>query len=49
MANKYFTMTPNICESSVRNVIHVTILEDRILRWLLGVGKFVYSNYKKTT
>lgn len=32
---KFCTMVPNICGSSMRNLLHVTILAPKILRWLL--------------
>jgi hypothetical protein len=35
----FFTVAPNICGSSVRNVLLVNILAPRILRWLLDFWK----------
>lgn len=32
---KFYTLMPNICGSSVWNMLHVTLLRPRILRWLL--------------
>lgn len=32
-------MAPNICESSVGNMVHVTLLVPRILRWFLEFSK----------
>ena len=34
-ANKLCMVAPNICGSSVCNLLHVTVLARRILRWLL--------------
>jgi hypothetical protein len=34
-ATKFCTVAPNICGSSARNLLHVTLLTPRILRWLL--------------
>lgn len=39
---KFFTMTPNTCGFLVQNLLHVTLLASRMLRWLLIFGKFVY-------
>jgi hypothetical protein len=38
---KFYMPKPNVCGSSVRNLLHVTFLVSRILRWLLDFGKFV--------
>jgi len=35
MATKLCTVAPNICGSSVWNLLHVTFLMPRILRWLV--------------
>jgi hypothetical protein len=32
---KFFMVVPNICESSVWNLLHVTLLVSQLLRWLL--------------
>jgi hypothetical protein len=39
VATKCFTVAPNICESSVWNVLHVTLLAPTVLRWLQNCGK----------
>ena len=39
MATKFHTVAPNICGSSVRNLLHVTLLAPRSLRWLLHFFK----------
>lgn len=36
---KFYMVAPNICEGSVGNVLHVTILVPRILIWLLDILK----------
>ena len=36
MAAKFFAVVPNSCESSVWNLLHVTVLAPGILRWLPG-------------
>lgn len=33
--NQFFMMAPNICGSSVWNLLHVTQLAPTILRWLI--------------
>ena len=44
----YFVVPPNICGSSVWNLLHVTLLEPRILKWLLdffwGGGGGIFSS-----
>ena len=40
-ATKLKTVMPNTCESSVRNLFHVTLLGPRILRWLPGFFFFL--------
>jgi hypothetical protein len=35
-ATELFTVVPNISESSVWNLLEITIIGPRILRWLLG-------------
>jgi hypothetical protein len=42
-ATKFCRMAPNICASSVRNWLHVTVLALRILRWLLDFCKICAS------
>ena len=37
VATKYFTVAPNICVPSARNLLQVTIMAPRILRWLLDI------------
>ena len=39
VATKLCMMAPNVCGSSVRNLLHVTLLTPRILRWLLDFWK----------
>ena len=39
MATKFCTIVPNICRSSVWNLLHVTLLAPRIWRCLLGFWK----------
>jgi hypothetical protein len=39
---KVCKVTTSICESSVRNLFHVTLLGPKILRCLEIFGKFVY-------
>jgi hypothetical protein len=39
MADKFCTVAPNTCGSSVRNLLHVTLPARRILRWLLDFLK----------
>jgi hypothetical protein len=36
---KFYTAAPNICGSSVWNLLHATLPEPRILRWLLNFWK----------
>jgi len=36
---KFYSVAPNICVSSVRNLPHVTLMAQRILRWLLDLRK----------
>jgi hypothetical protein len=43
VANNFCTVAPNICGPSVWNVLHVTLLTPRILRWLLGFWKICAS------
>jgi len=38
-ATKFFIMAPNICGPSVWNLIHVTLLTPRIIRWQLDFSK----------
>jgi hypothetical protein len=38
---QFFMVALNICGSSVWNLLHGTLLEPRILRWFLRLGKFV--------
>ena len=40
VATIFCTVTPDICGPSVCNVLHVTALAPRILRWFLIFGKF---------
>jgi hypothetical protein len=40
MATKFCAVVPNIFESSVWYLHHVTLLAPRIFRWLLGFWKF---------
>lgn len=42
MATKFCTLVPHICWSSVWDLLHVTLLMHRILRWLLHFRKFVH-------
>ena len=37
------TVAPNICEPSVRCLLHVTLLAPRILSWFLDFRKYVHS------
>lgn len=39
LATKFYMLTPNVCESSVWNMIHVTLLEPGIVWWLLDAWK----------
>jgi hypothetical protein len=39
---KYCRAAPNICWSSVWNLLHVNLLTSRILRWLLEFRKYVH-------
>jgi hypothetical protein len=39
---KFSTVAPNITESSMCNLHHVTLMAPRILRWLLDFGQFMY-------
>ena len=43
-ASKFWTVAPNIFGSS-RNLLHVSLLAPRILRWLLKFWKFVHPFY----
>jgi hypothetical protein len=43
VATKFCTLTPNIFGSSVWNMLHVTILVPKILRWLLCIWKICAS------
>jgi hypothetical protein len=36
---------PKICGSTSRNLLHVTLLSPRILRWFLDLGKFVHPSF----
>jgi len=38
---KFYMAKPNVCGSSVWNLLRITLLVSRILRWLLYFGKFV--------
>lgn len=38
-----FAVTPNICGSLFWNLLHVTFLGPRLLRWLIEFGKFMHS------
>jgi hypothetical protein len=40
VASKFCMVVPNICGSSVRNLLQVILLPPRILRWLLDFWKF---------
>jgi hypothetical protein len=40
VTTKYFKVAPSICVSSVWNLLHVTLLAARILRWLIDFGIF---------
>ena len=40
----FCTVMPKICGSSVWNLLHVTILAPRILRWVQEFGKFLQSS-----
>ena len=42
-APKYFTMARNICGSSVRNLLFITFLAPRILRYILDFYKICKS------
>jgi hypothetical protein len=48
-ATKYCTVVPNICGSSVRNLLHVTLLVPRILNLLLGYWKIYAPWHKQCT
>jgi hypothetical protein len=37
-----FAVTPNICGSVHWNLLHVTRLGPRLLRWLVEFGKFMH-------
>jgi len=39
---KFCAVVPNICGSSVWNLLYVTLLPPRILRWLIIFGKSVH-------
>jgi hypothetical protein len=39
MATKFCAVAPNICGSSVWNLLYVTLLSPKILRWLLDFWK----------
>jgi hypothetical protein len=39
MATKFFIVAPNIYGLSIWNLLHVTVMVLRILRWLLDVLK----------
>jgi hypothetical protein len=39
MANKFRIVVPNTCGPSVGNVLHVTLLASKILRWRLDFWK----------
>jgi hypothetical protein len=39
VVTKFCTVTPNICRFLVWGLLHVTLLEPRILRWLLYFWK----------
>jgi len=38
---KFYMAKPNVCGSSVWNLLRVTLLVSRILGWLVYFGKFV--------
>ena len=48
---EFCTVAPNVCGSSVRKLLHVTLLMPRILRWLLDFWKIstplLYTNFEK--
>jgi hypothetical protein len=41
--NKFYTLAPRICVSSVRNSLHVFLMAPRILRWVLDFLQFVHT------
>ena len=41
-ATEFCAMTLNVCGSSVWNMVHVTLLGCRILRWILDVWKILF-------
>ena len=43
VASKFCTVAPVICGSSIRNLLHVTLVAPRILRWLLDFWKVFAS------
>jgi len=49
MATRMFAVPPNICGSSAGNLLYVTLLAPRILRWLLDLMKFVHSWFRDTS
>jgi len=47
MRNKFCTLAPNIWGSSIRNLLHVTILTSRMLTWFQGFLKKFWSPWSK--
>jgi hypothetical protein len=45
LATKFGMGAPKICGSASRNLLHVTLLALRILRWLLDLGEFVHPSF----
>jgi hypothetical protein len=46
VATELCALSLNVCEPSVWNLLYATLLALKILRWLLGFGKFVYPCLK---
>jgi hypothetical protein len=46
VATKFCTLVPNFCGSSIWNLLHVTLLALKILRWLPDFRKCVHSRSK---
>jgi hypothetical protein len=45
LASNFGKGAPKICGSMSRNLLHVTLLAPRILRWLPDLGKFAHPSF----
>jgi hypothetical protein len=47
LATKFGKATPEMFGCTAQNLLHVTLLAPRILRWLPDLGKFVHTHIKQ--